>query len=134
MSKKIGRMMGIGVVLGLGIVLLGCGGSSSGPKTYEDGRVFVENRTEYELEVTFLNDALEMVKTVVPANAQKAEVSQGVLTGGKKYTFKVEAHSLNFTSNAQVELEINGPVTIQILQVPIHGGYGGQIKYSITGG
>jgi len=134
MARRIGRMIGIGVVLGLGIILLGCGGGSSGPKTYEDGRVFVENRTEYELEVTFLNDALEEIKTVVAANMKKVEVSQGVLTGGKQYTFIVVAHAELFTPRAEVKLEINGPVTIQILQVPVEGSYGGQIRYSITGG
>jgi len=57
-----------------------------------------------------------------------------VLTGGKQYTFIVVAHARLFTPRAEVKLEINGPVTIQILQVPVEGSYGGQIKYSITGG
>lgn len=133
MARKIGRMLGIGVVVGLGILLLGCGGGSTGPKTYEDGRVFVENRTEYELDVTFLNDAMETVETVVAPYATKVEVSQAVLKGGKQYTFTVTAHARNFSPHVDIELEINGPVTIQILEVSVHGSYGGPIQYSITG-
>ena len=132
MARKIGRMLGIVIALGLALILLGCGGKSTGSKTGEDGRAFVENRTEYELDVAFLNDALETVNTVVAPYATKVEVSQGVLTGGKRYTFTVVGHCPVVAASGEVELEINGSVTIQILNVNCAGGP--PIEYSITGG
>ena len=138
MSRKIGcirharRMVGTGIVLGLGLLLLGCGGESTGPKTYEDGRVFVENQTEHELDVEFVNDALEEVKTAIPPYATKVDVSQSVLTGGKGYAFTMTAHCPIMALKAEVELEVNGPMTIQIYNVNCAGGP--PVEYRITGG
>ena len=121
-----------GIILGLSICLLGCGGESTGPKASEDGRVFVENQTEYQLDVEFVNDDLEEVKTVVPPHATKVDVSQSVLTGGKRYTFSMMAHCEVMALRGEVEMEVNGSATIQIYNVNCAGGP--PVEYRITGG
>lgn len=124
---------------GLFVIAMGCGGSSTGTRTPDDGRVFVENAA-YDpsdpsfLVVSFLNEHMELVETTVEGKDPK-EVSGGVLTGGKKYTFKVVAHKRLFNPSAEVALMIDGSMTIRVLKIPVEGSYGSpQIDYEIRGG
>jgi len=119
--------------------MIGCGGSSTGTRTPDDGRVFVENAAYNPsdpsfLVVSFLNDDMELIETTVEG-PERQEVSRGVLTGGKEYTFKIEAHTRLFTPNVEIPVKIDGSMTIRVLKLGVEGSYGApQIQYEITGG
>lgn len=127
------------VLWGLLVTMIGCGGSSTGTRTPDDGRVFVENAAYNPsdpsfLVVSFLNDDMELIETTVEG-PERQEVSRGVLTGGKEYTFKIEAHTRLFTPNVEIPVKIDGSMTIRVLKLGVEGSYGApQIQYEITGG
>ena len=123
---------------GLFAMTLGCGDSSTGTRTPDDGRVFVENAAydpldPSSLDVSFLNDDMELIETHVEG-AERQEVSQGVLTGGKTYTFTIVAQTRLFNPRAEIQLKIDGSMTIRVLKIGVEGSYGApQVQYEITG-
>jgi hypothetical protein len=71
------------------LLLAGCGGKAGAPAAPPppgEGRVLLDNQTEYAVEVVYLNGEQEIVRTQV-AQGQVGEVSGGLLPGGTEWTF-----------------------------------------------
>lgn len=119
---------------------LACGGGKTGTKAaFEDGRIFVENKIRYALEVRYVNEELgEIVTEVAPS--EKKEVSQAVLKGGSKILLRLIVYSSILSSknlacsgsNLQgltrfiqdMEIIIDGNITVQVTSVTLgHLGY-----------
>lgn len=71
------------------LLLWACGGQEAepaGPEVPAPGRVVVENRTPFAVEVAFLDGGGRVVRSQVAAGAA-GEVSAGLLPGGSEWTF-----------------------------------------------
>lgn len=123
-----------GLLLGLVLVwiILGCGGGASTTSAFmEDGRIFVENQTNWGVLYTILDHDSETVITEgnVEANTKK-EITVDPIKGGTRITLRLVARH-GTTNSAELELTIDGNITVR---VPNTGTWGsGHLPTEIIG-
>ena len=129
MFESIERVSIPGAMLSLlGLLLIDCGGSTSGSRAMQDGKVIVRNETAYQLQATVYQSAeSDPVQTLVESGETK-EVSE-VIPGGTTVEVVLEpVVHVRWPSN--IQLTIDGNMMIRVLKVA----YNGPMQYEITGG
>ena len=126
----------VSVLSVLMIMGLGCGGSSStGGKTASDGRVYMTNLSTEDIRVSYFTEETGEIETVVErfqrSQGEPVEISQGNVAGGTVLTFKLHAFSPCSGGKIDVELTVDGSVTIRVTSAVCQSGV---ILYEITGG
>ncbi|HIE03377.1 MAG TPA: hypothetical protein EYP61_01320 [Candidatus Latescibacteria bacterium] len=122
-------------------LVLACGGGGTSSRLPEDGRVFVRNDTPqsgypYPVSVEYLHpgetgpEPVEV--TVEPGETE--EVTKDVLKGGTKVTFTIIGHTPRQQPRAEVEVTIDGSITIVVTRVYSPAAYDNpRVDYYITG-
>jgi len=135
-------MRGLALLLTVGALLLwSCGGGGTSTRVPEDGRVFVRNDTSksghpYPVSVSYLHPeelGPEPVEVLVNAGETK-EVTKDVLKGGTKVTFTIVGHTPRQQPRADVEVTVDGSITIVVTRVYSPAAYDNpRVDYYITG-
>ena len=116
-------------------VVGGCGGgSSTGPRTKEDGRISLQNSVEpWIIQVTYFNPELgqEIFTTVLPGETK--DISQALLKGGEEITFLLNANlpTGGYDLSEEVQLTVDGNMTIYITVVN-RNAIGNPFEYEIV--
>jgi len=123
------------IELGCLLVIGGCGGgSSSGPRTKEDGRISLQNSVDrWIIQVTYFNSELgqQISTTVLPGETK--DISQAVLKGGEEVTFLLNANlpTGGYDLSEEVKLTVDGNMTIYITVVN-RNAIGNPFEYEIV--
>jgi len=116
-------------------VVGGCGGgSSTGPRTKEDGRISLQNSVEpWIIQVTYFNSELgqEIFTTVLPGETK--DISQALLKGSEEITFLLNANlpTGGYDLSEEVQLIVDGNMTIYITVVN-RNAIGNPFEYEIV--
>ena len=138
MPSKLSGFVVSALVVGL-VGWVGCGEDAPTAKktaSYEDGRIFLSNRTDIDLEVTYTHEDLGRIKTPVGAQETK-EVSQAILEGGSSVTLEVLIFNPveNVNKTERVDVEVDGNITVVIRTILIAAdGEIGEVDYSLVSG
>jgi len=125
-----------------GLALLACGGGSTGPEGYADGRVFVEHRLVTPSGQPITDPVRVEVKTYLPEvgevppfrlmPGERRDVVGKVLKGGTKFTIVVTGEWYDGPTT-EIEVTVDGNVTVVLTEHPHKvGATLVPIKYRIT--
>ena len=126
----------IWVALAIGVLVMGCGGGSTGTAGPQDtGRIFVRNDSRAILEVSYVNEEQGLIETTLQPGETK-EVSQAELENGTTVKVKIKALSspddqfghYHHQPESEVPLTIQGNVTIRVTGPLV---FGGKVPYEI---
>lgn len=131
--------MVVAILIGWSSVFIigGCGGgSSTGPRTKEDGRISLRNSVDlWVIRVTYFNpERGQEISTTVPPGETK-DISQAVLKGGEEVTFRLNANlpSGGYDLSEDIELTVDGNMTIYITVIH-RNAIGNPFEYEIVKG
>ena len=117
------------MVLTSAVVSISCGGGSSGPKVYDDGRVFLKNElqvhasdpTLHVVTSRYFHEELgQQIEVKVPPGESK-DISTVVLKGGTEILFHLVARTGGSDPLADVNVKIDGNITIRVTKALSHG-------------
>ncbi|HID10576.1 MAG TPA: hypothetical protein EYP17_04665 [Candidatus Latescibacteria bacterium] len=120
------------------VLVVGCGGKGGTmrPGVPEDGRIFLDNRTEFTITASYFGEEGGTVETVVEAH-QKKEISRAPLKGGTevKVHLKSTREAGGFgpqIPETDVEVTVDGNIVIVVYRVGIYGNPRAWEYYVIT--
>ena len=117
------------MILTSAVVSISCGGGSSGPKVYDDGRVFLKNELQaYPSDPTlhvvtsryFHEELGQQIEVKVPPGESK-DISTVVLKGGTEVLFYLVARTGGSDPLADVKVKIDGNVMVRVTKALSHG-------------
>ena len=96
------------------------GGEPPADTAHEDGRVFLENMTDYGIEVAYLNRVVEgeprIMRTVVAAG-ESGDIGQELLPGGREVEFDfvlLLPEDRGFRVRRKAQILVDGDVVLRI--------------------
>ena len=130
-------VLGLAILVGWAYLFAieGCGGgSSTGPRVKEDGRISLQNSVDpWIIQVTYFNSELgQQISTTVSPGETK-DISQAVLKGGEEVTFLLNANlpTGGYDLSEEVKLTVDGNMTIYITVVN-RNAIGNPFEYEIV--
>lgn len=116
------------VLLFLVPILSGCGGGKESTSSEpQDGSILLRNDIQYAATVSYLYNNEPFSYVVEPGETK--EIS-GLIKGGTKVVLRLEVGIGDTTPSVEVEVTLDGNITIRIIGAQ----YAGRVQYEIIGG